>query len=53
MSAAWAGEGTSYPGKVLEYTTVNEPRFVADAKGRYWNDIPSKQGDITLPNTEG
>lgn len=49
MSSYWSGEDLVRPGFVFELTPAKGKRFVVDAKGHGWNDIPIKQNGITLP----
>ena len=54
VSSYWAGEETKHPGAVLEVTPVNSTRYITDAQGGYWWNIPRKQNNSTFhePATE-
>ena len=53
VSSFWAGEENTYPGKVIEIAPAKGTRYVVDAKGHVWSDIPREQNGVVLPITEG
>lgn len=54
VSSFWAGEKTTHPGAVLEITPIKgTSRFVVDAQGHYWRDVPREQEGILLPQADG